>query len=71
MVDASRVVLLVWIARNYAINPAHVVLVFHGNDGHVEVSFANGDSKSIAERELSDEGRALLLPPTVHHRRDS
>ena len=63
VVESSRRVRLVWVARNYAINPAHIVLVFHGNDGHVEVSLVNGQSKSIADRELSDDGRALLLPP--------
>ena len=53
---------LVWVTRTLAVNPANVIAVFHGNRGHIEV-YLPGDHRQIIESELTDDGRALLVPP--------
>jgi hypothetical protein len=55
---------LIWITRAYAVNPASIALVFHGNGGEVQITLAGrGDSHTLHERDLTTDGRALLLPP--------
>lgn len=53
---------LVWVTRTYALNPATIQTVFHGHHGEIEVHVA-GSTFRFAESDLTDEGRALLLPP--------
>jgi hypothetical protein len=64
MKEAPHDARLVWVTRSVAINPANVLEVFHGNAGQIEVYFT-GRTCHFSERELTDEGRALLLPPDV------
>jgi hypothetical protein len=53
---------LVWVTRTLAVNPSNVIAVFHGRHGHIEL-YLPGDHRQIAESELTDAGRALLVPP--------
>ncbi len=53
---------LVWLTRSFAINPAAIVAVFHGNAGQVEL-YLMGHSRHFKESDLTEEGRALLVPP--------
>ena len=66
---------LVWVTRTCALNPAHILEVFHGKGGHIEV-YLFGRTRQLAEHELTDAGRALLVPhgfaaePDEQHRAD-
>jgi hypothetical protein len=53
---------LVWVTPSLALNPAQILEVFHGRGGQVEVHFV-GRTCQLQEADLTDEGRALLLPP--------
>jgi hypothetical protein len=53
---------LVWVTPSLALNPAHIFEVFHGRGGQVEVYF-HGHTRQLQESDLTEEGRALLLPP--------
>jgi hypothetical protein len=64
MTHESPGVRLVWITKAYAVNPAHIVLVFHGNHGEVQITFVGNQVHSLYEHDLTVEGRALLLPQT-------
>ena len=57
---------LVWITRVYAVNPDNIAVVFHGHGGHVEITFLGGLMKTLREEDLTEEGRALLVPPAGH-----
>jgi hypothetical protein len=63
---ASLASQLVWVTPSVAINPAAVFEVFHGKGGHIEVHFP-GRTRQLLESDLTDAGRALLLPPSVSH----
>ena len=52
---------LIWVTRTCAINPAQILEVFRGKGGHLEVYFV-GRTLQLSEPELTDAGRALLLP---------
>ena len=58
---------LVWVTRSLAVNPAHILEVFHGRGGEIEV-YLSGRVRHLQESDLTDDGRALLLPPTVDAR---
>jgi hypothetical protein len=53
---------LVWITKRNAVNPANVVAVFHGTAGQLEITLVAGQPIHTSERELTAEGRALLIP---------
>lgn len=53
---------LVWITKRNAVNPANVVAVFHGSGGQLEITLVAGQAIHTSERELTAEGRALLVP---------
>jgi hypothetical protein len=53
---------LVWVSHAYALNPANVAMVFHGAHGEVEVVLSSGAKAVFNERDLTEEGRALLIP---------
>jgi hypothetical protein len=63
MTDGDYDLRLVWITKSYAINPASIVMVFHGNGGEVQITLTGHEKHSTHENDLTDEGRALLLPP--------
>jgi len=52
---------LVWITKRYAINPANVVCVFHGNSGQFEITLVAGQSINTTEKELTPEARAFFV----------
>ena len=54
---------LVWVTRVYAINPATVMMVFHGIHGELEVTLASGTKAVLNERDLTEDGRSLFIPP--------
>ena len=53
---------LVWVTPAVAINPANVLVVFHGRGGQIDVHFV-GHTRQLLESDLTEAGRALLLPP--------
>ena len=53
---------LVWVTHVYAMNPANITMLFHGVHGEVEVTLVSGTKAVLNERDLTDEGRSLLLP---------
>ena len=53
---------LVWVTRTFALNPASIIAVFHGVHGEVEV-YLPGHTRQFKEGDLTDDGRAHLLPP--------
>jgi hypothetical protein len=53
---------LVWISQRQAVNPAAILWIFRGTHGELEITFSAGKQVFLNERELSSEGRALLLP---------
>lgn len=53
---------LLWISRRYAINVANVTTIFRGTDGHLEISFIGGQPLTCAEKDLTPEAAAILLP---------
>jgi len=53
---------LVRITKRNAVNPANVVAVFHGTGGQLEITLVAGQPIHTSERELTPEGRALLIP---------
>lgn len=54
--------ILVWISERQAVNPATIVWIFRGMHGEIEITFAGGKQLALYEKDLSPEGRALLLP---------
>jgi len=52
----------VWVNHSYAINPSTIAMVFHGTHGEVEVTLVSGTKAVLNERDLTEEGRALLIP---------
>jgi hypothetical protein len=53
---------LVWVSHVYAMNPANIAMVFHGVHGELEVTLVSGTKAVLNERDLTDEGRFLLIP---------
>ena len=53
---------LVWVNHAYAMNPLNIAMVFHGSRGEVEVTLVSGTKAVLNERDLTEEGRALLIP---------
>jgi hypothetical protein len=53
---------LVRVSHAYALNPANIAMVFHGAHGEVEVTLTSGAKAVFNERDLTEEGRALLIP---------
>lgn len=53
---------LVWVTPAVAVNPMNILLVFHGRGGQIDVHFV-GHTRQLAESDLTEAGRALLLPP--------
>jgi hypothetical protein len=53
---------LIWISERQAVNPASILWIFRGMHGELELTFVGGKQLTLHERDLSDEGRALLLP---------
>ena len=53
---------LVWVTPAVAINPANILVVFHGRGGQIDVHFV-GHTRQLLESDLTAAGRALLLPP--------
>jgi len=53
---------LVWVNQAYGMNPANIAMVFHGTHGEVEVTLVSGTKAVLNERDLTEEGRALLIP---------
>jgi hypothetical protein len=53
---------LVWVTPAVAVNPANILLVFHGRGGQIDVHFV-GQTRQLTEADLTEAGRALLLPP--------
>lgn len=62
--------LLIWISERQAVNPASILWIFRGMHGEFELTFVGGKQLTLHERDLSDEGRALLLPSNEQSRRD-
>jgi hypothetical protein len=54
---------LVWITQRQAVNPANILWLFRGAHGEIEIMFGGGKLVALNERELSADGRALLLRP--------
>ena len=52
----------VWVNQAYAMNPSNIAMVFHGTHGEVEVTLVSGTKAVLNERDLTEEGRALLIP---------
>jgi hypothetical protein len=53
---------IVWITLRYGVNPCNVVSVFHGSGGQIDVTLVRGEAIHTTDRELTAEGKALLLP---------
>ena len=53
---------LVWVTPAVAINPANILFVFHGRGGQIDVHFP-GQTRQLAESDLTEAGRSMLLPP--------
>ena len=53
---------IVWVSHVYGVNPANIAMVFHGVHGEVEVTLVSGTKAVLYERDLTEEGRSLLLP---------
>ena len=53
---------LVWISKRYAVNLANVATVFRGTHGEIQISFIGGPPLHCAEKDLSPEAAAILLP---------
>jgi hypothetical protein len=62
MTDRAMGESLLWISRRYAINLANVATVFRATNGHIEISFIGGQPLSCAEKDLTPEAAAILLP---------
>lgn len=54
--------LLTWISERQAVNPASILWIFRGMHGELELTFVGGKQLTLHERDLSADGRALLLP---------
>jgi hypothetical protein len=54
--------LLIWISERQAVNPASILWIFRGMHGEFELTFVGGKQLTLHERDLSPDGRALLLP---------
>ena len=54
---------LTWISDRQAVNPSSILWLFRGMHGELEITFVGGKQLALQERDLSPEGRALLLPP--------
>jgi hypothetical protein len=62
---------LVWISDRQAVNPTSILWLFRGTHGELEITFVGGKQIALQDRDLSSEGRALLLPAHEHHERDT
>ena len=62
MADQAQQTSLVWVTRIFAVNPANILAVFHGKGGNIEVYFS-GSHHHFSAADLTEAGRALLLPP--------
>lgn len=62
MTDQPLQTPLVWVTRIFAVNPANILAVFHGKGGNIEV-YLNGSRHHFSAADLTEAGRALLVPP--------
>ena len=67
----STTTTLVWISDRQAVNPVSILWIFRGMHGELELTFVGGKQLALHERDLSQEGRALLLPPHEQPERES